>query len=852
MLKGFMQHKPVNIIQASGHKRPKPFMSKVIGCNFTGFTNCNIPRYTISRFTYTGNDSVSKLETPVIWENGKKFLLEYSVSNGAKTSHTEIIYGTIANDSVVIEDAKTYIKMFFNSSTSLTFQKYKLDWASITLERMVMYDAPDTPSEYILKQDKALLKASSHKISLEKHSPDLSLFINNYWIDSSNRQVPDPMNDPKDYVRPSYDIAAYSVNFSIAQVKGTVVITTRKVSQNWSEVYSTKDGTNWTCHDFSKNQTTGAYSGTIYSCYDKLFYYNGNSNTYNGVGLKYTTTGEKDSWVNVGQITPYAMCYGNSKYIMSCWNDNDSLYGLYYSSNGTSWSKSNLTASDGKYALHKLYYNKGLFIACSDNSTAKGLYYSTNGSSWTKSNISIPCYGVYFGNDLWVACTSQGLYHSTDGKTWTQCSNTSSYHFNVCEYHNGTWFAGGAGIWYSTDGKTWKITNVESTTYGIDSILYAKGLWVLSRSSYSESYKYASELYPKTEEIDTIDHGGASIMCKLFADNKALISPYGSMYLSKDLGKTFVKCDAPGCCYNKIIFNKGVFVAVADSHNGYNGGILYSEDGYTWKYSNIGNTSSINYIYELIYANGTFVALGNGKLYYSSDGRSWTELSVGVYAWINTDYLKYSAVLKKFIVHDPSHKFMWHSTNGLNWEKHTEEEKFQLVESSSLVLKLTPTKFLSTTDFISWKTIILPEDAHPTSISVANNYYYAGTNSNIIYYSTNGTSWTARTISSSLTTYDYYSFKRIESVQYSNGYFKVEIIGQYTEGSNDYEQSRYLYSSYYSLANLTNTAPIIYRDYKPGYEVLETPDGSVRLVGYSRDTFCKYKNFIIPNYEEVI
>ena len=96
-----------------------------------------------------------------------------------------------------------------------------------------------------------------------------------------------------------------------------------------------------------------------------------------------------------------------------------------------------------------LYYANGTWVAGSDG--GKGLYYSTNGKTWTQSNVKSDSFNsVYYANGIWVAGSGSALYYSTDGMSWTLSNITSSTFWSVyCA--NGIWVAGSytKGLYYS-------------------------------------------------------------------------------------------------------------------------------------------------------------------------------------------------------------------------------------------------------------------------------------------------------------------------------------------------------------------------------------------------------------------
>ena len=132
-----------------------------------------------------------------------------------------------------------------------------------------------------------------------------------------------------------------------------------------------------------------------------------------------------------------------------------------------------------------------------------GLYYSTDGKTWTQSNVTSGHFkNIVYANGLWVAgCgIDKGLYYSTDGKTWTQ-SNITSGDFDHIVYANDLWVAGSNrhdGLYYSTDGKTWTQSNVTSGDF--DHIVYANGLWVVG--SNNNGLYYSASKYALTDTVD--------------------------------------------------------------------------------------------------------------------------------------------------------------------------------------------------------------------------------------------------------------------------------------------------------------------------------------------------------------
>lgn len=173
--------------------------------------------------------------------------------------------------------------------------------------------------------------------------------------------------------------------------------------------------------------------------------------------------------VDYDVYTPGALAYVSDKPIngsryIGIANNNT---GLYYSVDGKEWIQSSLT--DVRYSSSS--NNNGLYISNNYNfaiqvftlnsaGSQNGIWYTTNGIDWTKSNrsgtyldpiVELPYYNLLYS----------GYYYSEDnGKTWVR-SNLSHKIYNeylyvtdsiIC-YNYDTY------LYYSTDGKVWTKVN---------------------------------------------------------------------------------------------------------------------------------------------------------------------------------------------------------------------------------------------------------------------------------------------------------------------------------------------------------------------------------------------------------
>ena len=120
--------------------------------------------------------------------------------------------------------------------------------------------------------------------------------------------------------------------------------------------------------------------------------------------------------------------------------------GIYYGTGGAnSFSRSN--KFDG--SISSLFYENGIIVATSNRGTP-GIFYSSNGSSWSNSGvITSSAKIVKNACGIWICGTREGILFSLNGINWKQTNIVGKEITSLCN-SNGLWLAAGPdGVYYS-------------------------------------------------------------------------------------------------------------------------------------------------------------------------------------------------------------------------------------------------------------------------------------------------------------------------------------------------------------------------------------------------------------------
>ena len=250
-------------------------------------------------------------------------------------------------------------------------------------------------------------------------------------------------------------------------------------------------------------------------------------------GLRYTIDGTTVGYIdNVSSGYFSALCYDDGLWVAG---EANGASGLWYSTDGKTWTQSNLT----DVMINSICHADGLWMACGSNNT---VVYSIDGKTWVENNPTIlntNYYAVYHKNGIWILASASGLLYSTNGLSWTKSNITSGFFYSIC-YGNGVFVAAGInGVYSSTNGMAWSLKSSVNSR----EVYYANGIFILGTASAGIYY-----------------------------------SLNGTSWTQSD-----ITSDAFGNTeYKTLYYANGLFIAASKTS-----GIYYSADGKHWIQSNI-------------------------------------------------------------------------------------------------------------------------------------------------------------------------------------------------------------------------------------------------------------------------
>jgi photosystem II stability/assembly factor-like uncharacterized protein len=386
------------------------------------------------------------------------------------------------------------------------------------------------------------------------------------------------------------------------------------------------------------------------------------------------TSPDGKSWID-RSLNPFhqliAVVYGNNMFVATGEQNLQSSENLLTSADGLTWTPRII---DTDVPLNSVTFGNGLFVAVGGNSFGNGtiltspdgiswtpqpatsitgvaygngrfvavgggpgtnVLTSTNGLDWTPQDASGVRSAITFGNGLFVATDGSfeaKVHTSPDGVAW------ESHPFPRIEFANGVAYGAGqfvvVGNWGSilgsTNGMDWTL-RIQRSGSGQDLTGIASDghrLVVLETSSGKLVSDDGTVWHHRPTATRTFLYGiahGAGVFVAVGATNSFFIpTPNHIVVETSSDGDTWTHQELPDSgILRAVAFGNHRFVAVGEGSPSL---IVTSSDGITW--TRRSDPQVLNTLRDTIFANETFVAVGNGgHIFISSDGSSWTNVS---------------------------------------------------------------------------------------------------------------------------------------------------------------------------------------------------------------------------------
>lgn len=458
-------------------------------------------------------------------------------------------------------------------------------------------------------------------------------------------------------------------------------------------------------------------------------------------------------------------------------------YQVAYSTNGTTWTLGTIASTHNFFSIN---WNGTYFVAGGQNgsTTAPIIYYSTNAVTWTNAsgysgtgNQAI--YSIYNDGSGKVvstnasATTSNALQYSTNnGVTWTVRTVASSAYLSTVFWGNGTWVAGtwlqtSTNIFTSTDAITWtaRTLPVAITVYDIT---YDGSKFIITNGN-GRSVYYST---------NAITWSAATTPSQMGFTNPRTFKYLNRNYVWIDVTQgTTIAYSTDATTWNTAsVGTQSVQPLAAIYGGGYyvlgaGGGNLYvSTNLSTWTTRTSANTGDTGTITSVAYGNNLYITVGSasaggGLISSSTDTVTWTTR-------LNPGYVQRGVIYaNNQFVSVGNNQSVITSTNGITWTTRITtgtETYFSVAYGNGVyVLCGAPNIIRSSTDAITWTTQTSPLEASCSLYTVAyknNLFVVTGSmsyeiNPTMQYAtSTNGVTWTSRTVTSLQNGNSYFSY----------------------------------------------------------------------------------------------
>ncbi len=328
-------------------------------------------------------------------------------------------------------------------------------------------------------------------------------------------------------------------------------------------------------------------------------------------------------------VTMTAVAYGGGVYVAV-----GSAGTIISSTDGINWTLQ--VSNVGTAVIAGVTYGAGAFSAVTTTIASIGMgvgIRSTDGVTWTVVSIAFGSSRITelaYGAGVFVGVGVVGtVFYSTNGTTWTQVDGKFGINaVNGVQFLNSLFVAFGAAGTLSTspDGITWTARDSQFGANAITGVAFGAGVWVVCGSGNAVSPSTISSSADGVTWTRRVSMTRTGLNRVRFLNS--LFVAVGTFFLTSADGLTWTQQSNTlpkysGNGFTDVAFGAGVYVAVSGVANGI---LLSSPDAVTWtaRTSNFGNNIFRGVIFDS--ALTLFVAYGDNTISFvtSPDGTTWT------------------------------------------------------------------------------------------------------------------------------------------------------------------------------------------------------------------------------------
>lgn len=358
---------------------------------------------------------------------------------------------------------------------------------------------------------------------------------------------------------------------------------------------------------------------------------------------------------NVATDSSGSLGFGNGRFI------NLGLAGSISSStNGRNWIIHRQVG--GQEQFQAFGYAPGAFVGLS----GLGIWFSSNGTSWSKVS-TIAADAIVYANGRFTAGDSNGhLYQSPDGRNWLQTSSILPGAISALLNDGPQYLAlvNGLSFYSSIDSTNWTPMTVPVSIVGERTAMYANGRYVIAGDAggllSGSSIAALDSVNPGIGEplVDVAagatNYVAVGIRSVFLSDNgltwkRLPPSPSRDMHFIRYINGTYFAGAENGVFFestNGVDWQEGSLPNLVTLNSlttdgkvevlvGGVGAVLYSTNGTNWKMGTGQWTGGDITYNDITWANGTWVCVGYGRLITSTNGITWQKIFIDT-SWLLT------------------------------------------------------------------------------------------------------------------------------------------------------------------------------------------------------------------------